>query len=37
MEGLHTIQQFIRHNDLIMKLDLSHFHKHFLIGEADGR
>ena len=37
MEGLHTIQQLIRRNDLITKVDLSDFYMHFLIGQADGR
>ena len=37
MEGLHTIQQLIRRNDVITKVDLSDFYMHFLIGQADGR
>ena len=37
MEGLHTIEQLIRRNDLITKVDLSDFYMHFLIGQADGR
>lgn len=35
MEGLHTIQQLIRLNDCITKVDLSDFHMHFLISETD--
>ena len=34
MEGLHTIQQLIHHNDYIT-IDLSIFYMHFLIGQAD--
>ena len=37
MEGLHTIQQLIRRNDLITKVDLSNFCMHFRISQADGR
>ena len=37
MEGLHTIQQLIRRNDLITKVDLSDFYMHFLIGKTDRR
>ena len=37
MEGLHTVQQLIRRNDLITKIDLSDFYMHFLIGKADRR
>ena len=37
MEGLHTIRQLIRRNDLITKVDLSDFYMHFLICEAGGR
>jgi len=37
MEGLHTIQQLIRRNDYITKVDLSDFYMHFLIGKADRR
>ena len=37
MEGLHTIQQLIRRDDLITKVDLSDFYVHFLIGDADCR
>ena len=37
MEGLHTIQQLIRRNDYITKVDLSDFYMHFLIGQADRR
>ena len=37
MEGLHTVQQLIRRNDLITKVDLSDFYMHFLIGHADCR
>ena len=37
MEGLHTIQQLIRRNDYITKVDLSDFYMHFLIGKADCR
>ena len=37
MEGLHTIRQLIRRNDLITKVDLSDFYMHFWIGWADGR
>ena len=33
MEGLRIIQR----NDLIMKVDLSGFHMHFLIGQSDGK
>ena len=29
MGGLHTIQQLIRRNDLITKVDLSDFYMHF--------
>ena len=35
MEGLHTNQQLICHNDLITKVDLSNFYTHFLIGHVD--
>ena len=35
MEGLHTVQQLIRRNDLITKVDLSDFYMYFLIGKAD--
>ena len=37
MEGLHTVQSFIRRNDLMTKIDLSDFYMHFLIGKADRR
>ena len=37
MEGLHTIQQLIRRNDYITKVDLTDFYMHFLIGKADRR
>ena len=37
MEGLHVIQQLIRSNDLITKVDLSDFYMHFLIGHANRR
>ena len=37
MEGLHTMQQLIRCDDLITKVDLSDFSMHFLIGHADRR
>ena len=37
MEGLHTIQQLIRRNDLITKVDLSNFNMHFLIAQADSK
>ena len=37
MEGLHTIVQLLRHNDYITKVDLSDFHMHFPIGQADRR
>ena len=37
MEGLHTIQQLIRCNELITKVDLSDFYMHFRIGHADCR
>ena len=37
MEGLHTVQQLIRRNDCISKIDLSDFYMHFLIGKADRR
>ena len=37
MEGLHTIQQLIRRDHLITKVDLSDFYMHFLIGHADRR
>ena len=35
MEGLHTIQQLICHNDLITKVDLRDFYMHFFIGHTD--
>ena len=35
MEGLHTIPQLIRRDDLITKVDLSDFYMHFLISNAD--
>ena len=37
MEGLHTIQQLIRRNDYITKVDLDDFYMHFLIGQANRR
>ena len=37
MEGLHTIQQLIRRNNYITKVDLSDFYMHFLISKADCR
>ena len=37
MEGLHTVQQLIRRDDLITKVDLSDFYMHFLIGKTDRR
>ena len=37
MEGLHIIQQLIRRNDLITKVDPSDFYMHFLIGHSDRR
>ena len=37
MEGLHTIQQLIRRNDLISKMDLSDCYMHFLFGHSDRR
>ena len=37
MEGLHTIQQLIRRNNYITKVDLSDFYMHFLFGKADRR
>ena len=37
MEGLYTIQQLLRCNDYITKVDLSDFYMHFLIGQADRR
>ena len=37
MEGLHTIQQLIRRNNYITKVDLGNFYMHFLIGQADCR
>ena len=37
MEGLHTIQQLIRRDDLITKDDLNDFYMHFLISKADCR
>ena len=37
MGRLHTIQQLIRRNDLITKVDLSDFYMHLLIGHADRR
>ena len=37
MEGLHTIPQLIRRDDLITKVDLSDFYMHFLISNADRR
>ena len=37
MEGLHTIQPILCHNDLITKVDLSDFYMHLLIGKSDDR
>ena len=37
MEGLHTIQQLLRRNDCITKVDLSDLYMHFLISQADRR
>ena len=37
MEGLHTIQQLIRRNDLITKVDLSDFYLRFLMGHGNRR
>ena len=37
MEGLHTIQQLLRHNNYITKADLSDFYMQFLIGQANRR
>ena len=37
MEGLHTVQQLIRRNEVITKVDLTDFYMHFLIGKADRR
>ena len=37
MEGLHTVQQLIRRNDYMTKIDLSDFYMHFLISKADRR
>ena len=37
MEGLHTIQQLLRRNDCITKVDLSDFYMHFLTSQADRR
>ena len=37
MEGLHTIEQLIRRNDLITEVDLSDFCMHFLIDQSDFR
>ena len=35
MEGLHTIQQVLYHNDLITKADLFDVYMHCLISEVD--
>ena len=35
MEGLHIVQQFIHHKDLITNVDLSDFCMHFRISKAD--
>ena len=37
MGGLRTIQQLIRRNNLITKVNLSNFYMHFLIRQTDSR
>ena len=37
MEGLHTMQQLIRRNDFITKVDLGEFYMPFVINKADRR
>ena len=37
MEGLHTIPQLIRQNNLSTEVDLNDFYMHFLIGKSDCR